>query len=123
MWIDPLDCTLGYVKGNVEDVTVLIGISAYERPIAGIIGTPFKVIDGKKVADPVITVGSTKQKEAYDYFNGKWVRKQSKYPINNPLRIVTSNSRETTPMTADLLNTLKAINVRAGGSGRKVIQS
>jgi hypothetical protein len=41
-------------------VTVLIGVSAYERPVAGIIGTPFKVIDGKKVADPVVTIGSTK---------------------------------------------------------------
>ena len=29
LWIDPLDCTLGYVNGNVEDVTVLIGISSF----------------------------------------------------------------------------------------------
>lgn len=68
LWIDPLDCTLGYVNGNVEDVTVLIGISSFEKPIAGIIGTPFKLIDGKKVFDPYVTIGSVKEQEAFDFF-------------------------------------------------------
>ena len=51
---------MGYVNGNVEDVTVLIGISSREKPIAGIIGTPFKLINGKKVFDPYVTLGSVK---------------------------------------------------------------
>lgn len=27
IWIDPIDCTKGFVGGYVEDVTILIGIS------------------------------------------------------------------------------------------------
>lgn len=58
LWVDPLDCTRGYVNGNVEDVTVLIGISYHERPIAGIIGSPFKAVGDEKVYNPVVTIGS-----------------------------------------------------------------
>ena len=27
LWIDPIDCTRGFLNGNIEDVTVLIGLS------------------------------------------------------------------------------------------------
>lgn len=27
LWIDPIDCTLGFIRGKVEDVTVLIGLA------------------------------------------------------------------------------------------------
>ena len=84
------------MNGNVEDVTVLIGVSSFQKPIAGIIGTPFKLINGKKVFDPYVTMGSVKEQEAYDFIDNKWISKQRKYPINSPLKIATSNSRATT---------------------------
>ena len=119
LWIDPLDCTLGYVKGNVEDVTVLIGLSYKQKPVAGVIGTPFKAIANEKVFDPIVTIGSVKSKETYDFFGKEWKRKQTKYPLHSPIKVVTSNSRSTA-MERDLLRVLGAQNIKAGGSGRKV---
>ena len=69
--------------------------------------------------DPYVTIGSVKEKEAYDWIDNKWMKKQRKFPINKPLKIATSNSRATT-MQADLIKGLQATNVKAGGSGRKV---
>jgi 3'-phosphoadenosine 5'-phosphosulfate (PAPS) 3'-phosphatase len=60
LWIDPIDCTRGFINGNIEDVTVLIGLSYNNKPQLGIIGTPYKIIGGVKTFDPVITVGSVK---------------------------------------------------------------
>eukprot|EP00929_Paragymnodinium_shiwhaense_P038389 TRINITY_DN20284_c0_g1_i1.p1 TRINITY_DN20284_c0_g1~~TRINITY_DN20284_c0_g1_i1.p1 ORF type:complete len:323 (-),score=60.99 TRINITY_DN20284_c0_g1_i1:45-1013(-) len=45
MWVDPLDGTKEFVLGNVERVTVLIGIAVKDRPVAGVIFQPF-VADG-----------------------------------------------------------------------------
>ncbi|OAF68629.1 hypothetical protein A3Q56_03655 [Intoshia linei] len=41
IWVDPLDGTYEFTKGKSEHVTVLIGISRFGVPIAGIIGKPF----------------------------------------------------------------------------------
>ena len=47
LWIDPLDCTRGFIHGNPEDVTVLIGLSIGKKSHFGIIGTPFKKHSGQ----------------------------------------------------------------------------
>ncbi len=44
MWIDPIDCTKGFIEGNLEDVTVLIGMSINKYPCLGVIGIPFKKV-------------------------------------------------------------------------------
>jgi len=41
VWVDPLDGTKEFVCGNVDNVTVLIGITLRSRPVAGIIYGPF----------------------------------------------------------------------------------
>lgn len=41
IWVDPLDGTTEFVKGYLEHVTVLIGISVDGESIAGIINQPF----------------------------------------------------------------------------------
>lgn len=41
IWIDPLDGTTEFVKGLLEHVTVLIGISYKGRSVAGVIHQPF----------------------------------------------------------------------------------
>lgn len=41
IWVDPLDATAEFVKGFLEHVTVLIGISVNGRSVAGIIHQPF----------------------------------------------------------------------------------
>ena len=41
IWVDPLDGTAEFVKGLLEHVTVLIGISVNGKSVAGIIHQPF----------------------------------------------------------------------------------
>lgn len=41
IWVDPLDGTTEFVKGFLEHVTVLIGISINGRSVAGVIHQPF----------------------------------------------------------------------------------
>lgn len=92
LWIDPIDCTRGFINGNYEDVTILIGLSHKKKPEAGIIGTPYRLKDGEKLYDPVVTIGSVKEKEAFDYNGSSWLRK-AKPKVHNPIVVATSNSR------------------------------
>lgn len=46
VFVDPLDGTKEYVKGAVQHVSTLIGITVKKRPFAGVINFPF-------VEDPV----------------------------------------------------------------------
>lgn len=45
VWIDPLDGTSDFVKGNLPAVTVLIGLSVNEKSRIGIVHNPFSVED------------------------------------------------------------------------------
>ncbi len=47
VWVDPLDGTLSYVKGELDAVTTLIGLSVGSVPVLGIIGYPFSVMKKK----------------------------------------------------------------------------
>lgn len=53
LWIDPLDGTIEFVRNNVHNVTVLIGICVRDRPVAGIIHQPF--VGGE---DGIVTYGA-----------------------------------------------------------------
>jgi len=48
-WIDPIDCTRGFINGNIEDVTILIGLSYDNKPLAGIICSAYKKINENKL--------------------------------------------------------------------------
>ena len=45
VWIDPLDGTSDFVKGNLPAVTVLIGLSIKDKSRVGIVHNPFSVAD------------------------------------------------------------------------------
>ena len=45
VWIDPLDGTNDFVKGNLPAVTVLIGLSIKDKSRVGIVHNPFSVAD------------------------------------------------------------------------------
>lgn len=45
VWIDPLDGTNDFVKGNLPAVTVLIGLSIKDKSRIGIVHNPFSVAD------------------------------------------------------------------------------
>ncbi len=41
VWIDPLDGTKHFTQGELDAVTVLLGITVKGVPTAGVIGCPF----------------------------------------------------------------------------------
>lgn len=45
VWVDPLDGTSDFVKGNLPAVTVLIGLSIGGKSRAGIVHNPFSFED------------------------------------------------------------------------------
>lgn len=47
VWVDPLDGTLDFVKGDFDNVTTLIGVSYKNESLMGVISQPFcKVGEG-----------------------------------------------------------------------------
>ena len=44
-WVDPLDGTKDFVRGDLEHVTTMIGITVNEKPHVGIISQPFVLSD------------------------------------------------------------------------------
>lgn len=50
----------------MEDVTVLIGVSLNKKAAIGIIGMPFKEIDGQAVYKPSVMFGVVSHKAAYE---------------------------------------------------------
>ena len=50
-WIDPLDGTAEMLDGNLENVTIMIGLSSHvtQRPIAGFIHQPFYGDQGRTI--------------------------------------------------------------------------
>lgn len=46
LFIDPLDGTRGFVSGKKWECTVLVGVTYKGKPIAGVIGQPFKQTHG-----------------------------------------------------------------------------
>ena len=93
LWIDPIDCTLGFLNGREEDVTVLIGLSHKKRAVAGVIATPFKEQANNKLYSPIITVGSVGHKQTLDFDGTTWTQKV-KPKQQKPLRVVSSNTRQ-----------------------------
>lgn len=48
MWIDPLDGTYNFIKGDIAAVTVLIGVSIKGKSRIGIVHRPFSTDDANK---------------------------------------------------------------------------
>jgi len=57
LWIDPLDGTIEFVRGNLHNVAVLIGVAVRDRPIAGVVHQPFVGGDAGTVTYGAVGVG------------------------------------------------------------------
>ena len=60
VWIDPLDCTRGFVNNLKYECTILVGVTFKGEPILGIIGQPYKKTKGMPnyKFEPTINIGS-----------------------------------------------------------------
>lgn len=57
LWIDPLDGTIEFVRGNVHHVCVLIGVAVCNRPVAGVVLEPFVGGEGGQLTYGALGVG------------------------------------------------------------------
>jgi len=107
VWVDPLDGTKEFTEGHVEHVTVLIGISAHGRAIAGVIHQPFYQNIGRTMWG-VVGLGGFGIKTGI---------------IQSNKRIITTTKSHTTQLVTDTINAMKPDEViKTGGAGYKVIQ-
>ena len=61
IFIDPLDCTRGFVCNDKWDCTVLIGVTYKNQPVLGIIGQPYQREETLNIPlyEPRILVGGS----------------------------------------------------------------
>jgi 3'(2'), 5'-bisphosphate nucleotidase len=52
VWIDPIDCTKGFIRKEMHYVTTLIGMSRNQSAYLGIIGVPYKQIKNETIYRP-----------------------------------------------------------------------
>ncbi|XP_045502385.1 3'(2'),5'-bisphosphate nucleotidase 1 isoform X2 [Colias croceus] len=113
VWVDPLDGTSEYTQGFLEHVTVLIGISVNEKPVAGVIHQPYyKTMVGseKKLGR---TIWGLKDVGVGGFTIA---------PPPDSLIITTTRSHSN-PLVENALQVMKAAQVlRVGGAGFKVLQ-
>ncbi|XP_068618882.1 3'(2'),5'-bisphosphate nucleotidase 1 isoform X2 [Battus philenor] len=113
VWVDPLDGTSEYTQGFLEHVTVLIGISVNERPVAGVIHQPYykNLIGGEKKIGRTIWG-----------LQGVGVGGFVPAPPPDSLIITTTRSHSN-PVVEKALNVMNANQIlRVGGAGYKVLQ-
>ncbi|XP_049877779.1 3'(2'),5'-bisphosphate nucleotidase 1 isoform X2 [Pectinophora gossypiella] len=113
VWVDPLDGTSEYTQGFLEHVTVLIGISVNEKPVAGVIHQPyFKSVDG----------GEKKIGRTIWGLPGAAVGGFTPAPPPDSLIITTTRSHSN-PLVERALQVMNAAQIlRVGGAGYKVLQ-
>lgn len=113
IWVDPLDATAEFVKGFLEHVTVLIGISVNGRSVAGVIHQPFYGYKTKS-AD---TMGRTMWALiGLGYFG------VSTNVLPKDKLIVTTTASHGSQNINDTITALKPDEVlRVGGAGHKVL--
>lgn len=113
VWVDPLDGTSEYTQGFLEHVTVLIGISVNETPVAGVIHQPYYKEGsgvGKKLGRTIWGL------------QGAGVGGFSLAPPPSSLIITTTRSHSN-PVVEQALQVMNASQVlRVGGAGYKVLQ-
>lgn len=113
VWVDPLDGTSEYTQGFLEHVTVLIGISVNEKPVAGVIHQPYykTIVDGEK------KIGRT-------IWGLQQIGVGGFTPAPPPDSLIITTTRSHSNQTVE--EALQAMNaaqiLRVGGAGYKVLQ-
>nr|XP_026494307.1 3'(2'),5'-bisphosphate nucleotidase 1 isoform X2 [Vanessa tameamea] len=112
VWVDPLDGTSEYTQGFLEHVTVLIGISVNEKPVAGVIHQPYYKNVGSENKTGRTIWGL--QEIGVGGF--------TLAPPPNSLIITTTRSHSN-PVVEKALQVMNASQIlRVGGAGFKVLQ-
>ena len=130
MWIDPLDGTSDFVKGNLPAVTVLIGLSIKDKSRLGIVHNPFSEDDrelGKTIFGSaehgVFKVMSDHTKSDAELLQ-RDIEYLKPFEIEEPaedhsIRVAASLSHFS-PTIKQIIDTIEPVEiVRLGGAGNK----
>ena len=119
LWIDPIDNTKAFVKGKMDGVTTLIGMTRNNRPFLGAITSPYAVEQEKTIFKPYLNLGYVpKQRALQTWDNKTWSKLQ--VPKRNEPFIISTSRRSTHNPVEEVGNMLSAKVDRRGGAGRKV---
>lgn len=119
LWVDPLDGTADFARGDREPVTVLIGVSHQGRAVAGVVHVPFSA--ARRTVWGAVGVGA---------FDGpRALRPPTPWSVAaaRPLRVVTTGSHFTaaTQQRLDEMERRAALGRfelrRVGGTGFKAL--
>ncbi|MES1918667.1 3'(2'),5'-bisphosphate nucleotidase 1 [Bonamia ostreae] len=116
VWVDPLDGTSEFIKGNVSAVTVLIGISFFGKPIAGVIAQPFSDLKNGEFL-MIWGVNTAKQKIVSSNF-GNVVDTRKKANLDN---LLITKSHLDDEYRTYLRGLGKRELIKMGGCGSKMI--
>lgn len=102
---------------------MLIGISQKKHAEFGIIGIPYKMVNGKSLYDPSVIFGSASDKVAYEYSinSGKFVKVPYNSSEKSEVPVVVTSSNRKASLEVGLIEKLGAKHFKCGGSGHKVL--
>lgn len=114
VWVDPLDGTREYTQGFLDHVTVLIGISAHGKALAGVIHQPFYNYQSQE--------GGGALGRTIWGIQGLGVGGYTPTPPPADKRIITTTRSHNTSVVQAVLDAMKPDEVlRVGGAGNKVL--
>lgn len=119
VWIDPLDATLSYTKGELDEVTTLIGLSYRKKARIGVMALPYTCKGSGYHYRPRVLVGDAEKPGVDQVDQNRFVNRiVPKKPGRDFSVVITKNN-----VTNDQFNYIESISKRilkAGGSGKKV---
>lgn len=113
VWVDPLDGTAEFTEGHLDHVTVLIGISALGKSVAGVIHQPFYNYQQSECSPGRTIWGMTG-------LNAFGITRADHIPGR---RIVTTTKSHSNKAVIEAVQAVQPTEVvRTGGAGYKVLQ-
>jgi len=130
VWVDPLDGTVDFLKGELDCVTTLIGVSLNARATLGVVGRYFRkeVQNGETnyAFDPTCYFAHTDYKKVfsikYNVSNEPFEFKPFPKDKDTEFTVLTSKNHLTPEMIKWINETLKADKIISiGGAGNKML--
>ena len=120
VWVDPLDGTRELLAGRKDAVTVLIGVTLGNTPLAGVIHQPFG--RGRRTVWGGLGVGVWQHAIGEAPAQAVPVAPPSPAPEGSPLRLATTRSHPGPAIESMVRELAPATAIPAGGAGGKVLQ-
>ena len=120
VWVDPLDGTRELLAGRKDAVTVLIGVTLGDTPVAGVIHQPFG--KSRRTVWGGLGVGVWQHMNGEAPAQAAAVTPPRSSPAGSPLKLATTRSHPGPAIESMVRELAPATAVPMGGAGGKVLQ-